>query len=211
MHFINLENETEAVKKFQEISNESSGIESIMVFTDCEEALEYVLKSYSREELERQIQNIQQNSSMRKETNVYFQTIPHFELFINGKLVPITQKKVKELLAVLVDYAGSSVTSEQAINYLWEDRLVDNNTKALLRVTARRLRNFLRQENIEDILIENNGVRALNRDKVDCDYYRILDGDKTVLRKYHGEYMVEYSWAENTNAQLNQMKEISAD
>lgn len=162
----------------------------------------YILKPYDREDLEKQVRKIQKKFHIQKKGRVYFQTMPHFELFVDGKLVPITQKKVKELLAILVDYAGSSVTSEQAINYMWEDRLIDDNTKALLRVTARRLRELLTQEKIEDILIEENGVRALDIKKVECDYYQILDGNKEAMKKYHGEYMVEYSWAENTNAQI---------
>ena len=38
---------------------------------------------------------------------------------------------------------------------------------------------------------------------VDCDLYRILDGDQEALKKYGGVYLNEYSWAETRNAQLN--------
>lgn len=165
----------------------------------------YILKPYDKEDLEKQVCKIQKKFHIQKKGRVYFQTIPHFELFVDGRLVPITQKRVKELLAILVDYAGSSVTSEQAINYMWEDRLIDDNSKALLRMTARRLRDLLAQEKIEDILIEENGVRALDIKKVECDYFQILQGNKEVMKRYHGEYMVEYSWAEDTNAKIAQI------
>ena len=162
----------------------------------------YLLNSYSREELENQIRNIQRKFHMEERPHVYFQTIPRFELFIDGHLIPISKKRVKELLALLVDFAGSSLTSEQAINYLWEDRPLDDGTKALMRMTAKRLREFLVQEKIDYILIEENGVRAIDTQCVDCDYYQILRGNKDVMKKYYGEYMVEYSWAETTNARL---------
>lgn len=192
MDLIYVDNKTGAIKKFEDMVGQIPEIETLHSFTSSEEALDFL-------------------RNMPKKCRVYFQTMPHFELFVDGKLVPITQKKVKELLAILVDYAGSSVTSEQAINYMWENRLVDDKSKALLRVTASRLRDLLAQEKIEDILIEENGVRALDRKKVDCDYYQILDGNPEAMKRYHGEYMVEYSWAEDTNAKLARItgKEMS--
>ena len=37
---------------------------------------------------------------------------------------------------------------------------------------------------------------------MDCDLYRILDGDPQAMRRYAGEYLRGYSWAEETNAHL---------
>ena len=105
----------------------------------------------------------------------------------------------------MVDFAGCTVTGEQAIAYLWEDRPNDESTRALMRMTAKRLRDVLREESIEDILIEEKGVRAIDISKVDCDYYMLMAGDRKMLKKYHGEYMAEYSWAEVTNARLAQI------
>ena len=43
---------------------------------------------------------------------------------------------------------------------------------------------------------------AVRRDRVDCDYWRMLEGDPGALNAYRGEYMMEYSWAELTAARL---------
>lgn len=169
------------------------------------DAVDYILKPYTAEQIERSIGKIKTKHVMPYERSVYFQTMPRFEVFVNGELLPISKRKVKEYLALLVDFAGSSVNSEQAITYLWENRPNDHTTKALLRMTAKRLRDVLSQEKIEHILIEENGVRAIDTRKVSCDYYQILDGNEEAMEKYHGEYMVEYSWAEITNAKLEQM------
>ena len=37
---------------------------------------------------------------------------------------------------------------------------------------------------------------------MDCDYYRLLKGDMSLLDSYRGEYMKQYGWAEITNARL---------
>ena len=262
MRLIYVDSDTEAREKFERISAEIPGIETVSYFSKGSDALEfirkneadivfmgiemseingislakqiekirqdlhivfitahstyamqafevaadgYLLKSYGKEDLKNQIEKIQRKFHMKEQPYIYFQTLPRFELFVNRKLVPITKKKVKELLALLVDYAGSSLTSEQAIDFLWEDRLIDEGTKALLRMTAKRLRDVLAQAGIDYILIEENGVRAIDIRCVDSDYYQILNGNEEAMKKYHGEYMMEYSWAENTNAKLAQI------
>lgn len=165
----------------------------------------YLLKPYNERDLRKQIEKIQRKYHIHRQPKIYFQTMPRFELFVDGKLVPITKRKGKELLALLVDYAGNSVTTEEAINCLWEDRPIDENAKALLRMTAKRLREVLAQVGAESLLIEENGVKALNIRGVDSDYFQILDGNEEAMKRYRGEYMTEYSWAEYTNAKLAQI------
>jgi len=33
-------------------------------------------------------------------------------------------------------------------------------------------------------------------EKIECDYYRFLDGDTKAINQYNGEFMMNYSWAE---------------
>ena len=57
---------------------------------------------------------------------------------------------------------------------------------------------------MEDVLVREHGETAVRRELVDCDYYRMLEGDMDALSEYHGQYMVEYTWAEIRNADLLQ-------
>jgi len=41
---------------------------------------------------------------------------------------------------------------------------------------------------------------------IDCDLYRFLEGDEEAVNAYFGEYMSQYTWASNTEAQLAQLK-----
>ena len=54
----------------------------------------------------------------------------------------------------------------------------------------------------KDALIRSHGQWAVRTDKLDCDYYRMKDGDPTAINAYNGEYMKQYSWAEMTLASL---------
>ena len=54
-----------------------------------------------------------------------------------------------------------------------------------------------------DVLIRGSGTVAVDRSKVDCDYFRMLDGDMSAVNAYRGEYMKQYSWAQMTDAKLH--------
>lgn len=162
----------------------------------------YLLKPYGKEEIYSQIMRLKKKFHLCCEKNIYFSTIPRFDLYIDGRLVMINKKKAKEMLALLVDAAGGSVSSDLAINCLWENRASDEGTKALLRMTVKTMRDILRKEGIEYILLENGSVRALDVSRVTSDYFMLLKGVPEAIQKYQGEYMSEYSWAEVSNARL---------
>ena len=108
-------------------------------------------------------------------------------------------------LALLVDRAGAGVSTGEAIACLWPDRPNDHNTATLMRMTAMRLMEALRKAGAAQIIGVGNREKWIVRDLVDCDLYRILDGDSQAMRRYSGEYLREYAWAEQTNARLAQI------
>lgn len=85
---------------------------------------------------------------------------------------------------------------------LWKE---GNDTKAeqnRIRVIVNDLRNTLKKIGMERVLIREHRELAVRRELIDCDYYRMLEGDMEALNSYRGKYMIEYSWAELTNANL---------
>ena len=50
----------------------------------------------------------------------------------------------------------------------------------------------------DEVLISEPGSYAIDISKVSCDYYRLLDGDENAAQSFMGEYMNQYSWAEET-------------
>jgi two-component SAPR family response regulator len=88
------------------------------------------------------------------------------------------------------------------ITYLWEDRPDDDKSRNLCRKVMQRLHNQLEEQGIGDILLRHNRGRSLDVEKVTCDYYEYLDGREERKHEFHGEYMTNYSWAEETLATL---------
>lgn len=52
------------------------------------------------------------------------------------------------------------------------------------------------------MIIRQRGLVAIRKEKLDCDYYRMLEGDMDAVNAFNGEYMIQYSWAEITAGQL---------
>ena len=64
------------------------------------------------------------------------------------------------------------------------------------------LRRTLSSIGMEDILVRRSGRLAILRDRVDCDFFRMVDGDMETVNTFTGEYMAQYSWAELTTGRL---------
>ncbi len=133
---------------------------------------------------------------------VVIRTIPTLSITVCGTPLHISSAKARELMALLIDHGERGFTAGEGIAYLWPDRNNDAGTQSLLRMTYKRLAATLEEAGAGHILASEGNRRFLRTDQVDCDLYRILAGDRQEARKYNGEYLREYSWAEERNAQL---------
>lgn len=168
------------------------------------DAIGYVLKPYSKSDIRKELNK----AAMFRPTmvpGVVIQTIPTFSVTVNGIPLHLGRAKSRELLALLVDHGERGITTGEGISYLWPDRPSDSNTQSLFRMTYKRLADALEEADIGYIIASRENRRFIRTDQVDCDLYRILAGDKQAARKYAGEYMREYSWAEERNVQLYRM------
>ena len=127
----------------------------------------------------------------------------YFDVYWRGKPLIFTRTQTKELFAYLVDREGAACTAGEIIAALWEDNDAVKNPKAYLRVLTQDLRNTLDAVGMEEVLIRLHGQWAIRTDLVDCDYYRLKQGDVAALNAYNEEYMKQYSWAEITLAKLH--------
>ena len=139
-----------------------------------------------------------------KDSRIWVRTFGSFDVFVDGVPIRFSSAKSKELLAILVDRRGGSLSAEEAIAYLWEDRAADKQVMSNYRKVAMRMHETLENYGIGDLVINNRGVRSLNMAVVDCDFYRYLLNDPYSVSMFHGQYMLNYSWAENTLAVLTE-------
>ena len=127
----------------------------------------------------------------------------NFDVFWHGEPLIFRRTQAKELLAYLVDREGAACTGGEIIAALWGDGETIKNPKPYLRLLAHELRATLAAVGMEDVLIREHQQWAVRRERLDCDYYRMREGDPDAVNAYHGEYMSQYSWAELTAGRLH--------
>ena len=126
----------------------------------------------------------------------------YFEVFWKGKPLRFERQQTKELLAFLIDRCGSYCSAEEIIAGIWEDVQDIRAAKHRLRNLTCDLRKTLADIGLGGLLLHRRNQLAILTELLDCDYYRMLDGDMEAVNAFRGEYMAQYSWAELTKGNL---------
>jgi two-component SAPR family response regulator len=127
-----------------------------------------------------------------------------FEVLVDGRPVQFGRSKSKELFAYLVDRRGAICTYDMVIGALWPDRLADAAKKSMVRTLGSDISSTLEEFGVVGV-VERDGKGGMRVDpaKLDCDYYRYLEGDPQAIRSFVGQYMQQYDFAEETALQLS--------
>ena len=170
-------------------------------------AVGYVLKPFSSEMIRKELLKVKPAVVAAQSSKVFIKTFGYFDVFVREKPVYFSSSKSKELLALLVDRRGGSVSTENAISVLWPDRSYDESVQSLFRKVLKSLRVALDDAGISEIFVDVRNQRSIDMSKFDCDYYKLIKGDEQAKSQYTGEYMTGYSWAHTTNSFIRKMLE----
>ena len=157
----------------------------------------YLMKPITPEAVQKEIDHIKGVKAMEKLLTI--KCFGNFEVLHNGEILPFKRKKAKELLAVLVDRNGAGVTAKQICAILFPDNTDDTKNAAYLRQLMLDLKNTLKAIRAEEVLRHDTPYYRIDTNLVKCDYISFLETGKP---SFHGEYMTQYSWAEDTCAML---------
>lgn len=152
----------------------------------------YLLKPISAEDVQEEIDNIK--NTYKKEKALIVKCFGTFEVFAKGEKLNFKRSKTKEMFAYLIDRQGAGVTAAEIGAVLWEGD-VDGKYQNYLHQLSRDLRMTLEDVGAEDVFLRNNHTYSIDPDRIECDYYSYL---KSGSPGFYGEYMVQYSWAEET-------------
>ena len=135
----------------------------------------------------------------------FAQTFGNFEFFVDGKPVSFKYSRTKEILALLVNNRGSQTTNGEIIASLWEDDGDPDKKSSYLSNLRQDLQNTLTRLKVNDIILKQRGSMAIAVDAIECDLYDWLEKKKESRYNYMGDYMNQYSWAEYTHAELDEI------
>ena len=163
----------------------------------------YLLKPLTREAVAHQLAVLRFGQSETHHSVVHIRCFGPFEVFADGVPLDFSYSKSKELLACLVDRQGALCSNDTLIGCLWPDEPADQQTKARLRKYVKDLKDAFAAVGAADVIRHQERVGiGLDVSRVDCDYFRYLRGDPAAIRQYHGKYMIQYEFAEETRAAL---------
>lgn len=157
----------------------------------------YLLKPISIEDVQTEIDNIK--GMIKKDNVVSVKCFGNFEVYVNGETLDFKRTKTKELFAFLIDQKGSGMTAKQICASLFPNDEDDKKNTAYLRQLALDLKRTLNMVGMDNVFRHKTPYYRVDINEIECDYFSYL---KTGKPKFFGEYMTQYSWAEETCAML---------
>ena len=157
----------------------------------------YLMKPISAEDVQGEIDNIKGMRAQEKLLTV--KCFGDFEVYAKNEKVVFKRLKSKELFAFLIDRKGAGMTAKQICAVLFPDDMDDAKNSAYLRQLIMDLKNTLKAVGAESVLCHETPCYRVDTGLIKCDYISYLETGKP---EFHGEYMTQYSWAEDTCAML---------
>ena len=157
----------------------------------------YLMKPISAEDVQAEIDNIKGVRAQEKLLTV--KCFGDFEVYAKNEKLVFKRLKTKELFAFLVDRKGAGMMAKQICVALFPDDTDDTKNSAYLRQLIMDLKNTLKSVGAESVLCHETPCYRVDTPLIKCDYISYLETGKP---EFHGEYMTQYSWAEETCAML---------
>lgn len=124
-------------------------------------------------------------------------TFGNFTPFYDKKVIKFTRSKSPELLAYLVYKNGSSVNTKELLTVLYGDHADSAKYGASLRLLISDIKHTFSDLGIQNFFIAEYNNFRINPEVVQCDYYDFLAGESKAVSSFTGEFMSQYSWAED--------------
>jgi two-component SAPR family response regulator len=157
----------------------------------------YLMKPISAEDVQGEIDNIK--GVLKKTKLLRVKCFGNFEVFAKDEPLQFKRSKTKELFAFLVDRNGAGMTAKQICAVLFPDDTDDSKNVAYLRQLVLDLKTTLKTVGAESVLCHETPCYRVDTSLIKSDYISYLETGKP---EFYGEYMMQYSWAEETCAML---------
>lgn len=159
----------------------------------------YILKPARKADVENALASLRFPVEEKK-SPLRVQCFGNFEIFYCDKPLKFKRSKSKEIFAYLVNLKGASANTNELCAAVFENS--SESSKHYLRTLLSDIKNTLESYGIKDVFLNNHNSFSVAPSAFECDYYNFLQGDPQAVSSYLGEYMTQYSWAEDTNGFL---------
>lgn len=153
----------------------------------------YLMKPITHEAVQKEIDHIKSKNPAVSLLDV--KCFGNFEVLKNGEALNFKRTKAKELFAVLIDRNGAGMTGKQICAVMWPDNTDDVKNMDYLRHLVGDLKKALSNVGAENVFCQEGYNYRIDTSRINCDFHKFL---KTGKPPFLGEYMSQYSWAEDT-------------
>ena len=158
----------------------------------------YLRKPITKEDILEEVNHLRYD--VKDIPNCFIETFGNFNLYVGGKLVKFKRKLSKEMFAYLVDKRGTSVNRQELSLVLFNEITYTRKDQDYLSKIIKSLKETLKENHIEDILIQQYNSYYIDVSKVVCDVYEYLSGNPKY--EFNGQYMSEFIWGEDAALKL---------
>ena len=133
----------------------------------------------------------------KQKNHLEVKTFGNFTIIYEGKVVHFSRTKSNELMGYLVYKNGTSVNTKELISVLWGDRADSTRYGSSFRNLIVDIKHTLAELEIQNFFIAEYNNFRINPEAIKCDYYDFLAGKPNSLDSFAGEFMSQFSWAED--------------
>lgn len=159
----------------------------------------YLLKPATTTQVKHALENLRYPIAKNVDSKLTAQCFGNFELFANGQPLRFKYTKSKEVVAYMIDRKGTICRNDEVIVALWED---DEDHAAYYRSLIKDIHDTFAAAGCGKAFVKQWGGAGIAKEMITCDYYDYLDGKLSGVNAFQGEYMNQYSWAEETAGAL---------
>ena len=159
----------------------------------------YIMKPYTEDDIRNEFENFRYSAKPEDKNSgkLKIRTFGNFRVFGKDD-VPLKFSRTisQEIFAYLIDQCGYPVTSKEIAADVLEVEDFDRPTSKKVSQYVSDLIKDIETSGFQNVIIKQNRQIQINKEAVDCDLYDLFSGDTEAFKSYHGEYMIDYSWAE---------------
>lgn len=159
----------------------------------------YIMKPYTEEDIRNEFNNFRYTTQPEDKNSdkLKIRTFGNFRVFGKDDTpMKFSRTISKEIFAYLIDQCGYPVTSKEIAADVLEVEDFDRPTSKKISQYVSDLIKDIETAGFHNVIIKQNRQILVNKEAVDCDLYDLFAGDTAAFNTYHGEYMIDYSWAE---------------
>lgn len=157
----------------------------------------YIMKPVTASRVREELDNLRYPVEVKSDKAIRVQCFGNFDVFDkDNKPVHFERSKSKEVFAYLVHKNGTSCTTKEIAAALFEDMPYDKKQQDYVQKIISALVKSFKEIGCEDIINKAYNSISVDKNKIDCDYYKFKEADANAVNSYMGEYMSQYYWAD---------------